>query len=159
MTSGAGFYLPEGLPIPVPEPDGLSAPYWEGLRRGELLVQRCNACGAWQWGPEWICHRCYTFDVGWVPIEGRGRIYSWTRSFHPVHPVLKEHPPYLIVVVELPGAGNIRMLGNLLGDPHKTVQIGAEVTAVFEHHPDAQPPYALVQWQLMRVGLGPKSGG
>ena len=159
MTSSADFYLPEGLPIPVPEPDGLSAPYWEGLRRGELLVQRCTACGGWQWGPEWICHRCHSFDVAWTAIQGRGRIYSWTRSFHPVHPALKEHPLYLIVVVELPGAGNIRMLGNLLGDPHQTVQIGADVMAVFEHHPDAQPPYSLVQWQLTRAGPGPNTGG
>ncbi len=29
-------YLPEGLAIPVPEPDGLSRPYWEGLRANRL---------------------------------------------------------------------------------------------------------------------------
>ena len=28
---GSPFYLPSGLPIPVAEPDGLSAPYWDGL--------------------------------------------------------------------------------------------------------------------------------
>ncbi len=33
----APTYLPPGLPIPVPEPDGLSAPYWEGLRQNRLL--------------------------------------------------------------------------------------------------------------------------
>ena len=38
-------YLPPGLPAPVPEPDGLSAPYWAGLREGRLLVQRCSGCG------------------------------------------------------------------------------------------------------------------
>jgi uncharacterized OB-fold protein len=152
VTAGAKFYLPEGLPIPVPEPDGLSAPYWEGLRRGELLVQRCTACGGWQWGPEWICHHCHSFDLGWTPIEPRGRIYSWTRSYHPVHPALKEHPLYLIVVVELPHAGNIRMVGNLLGDPQQAVPVGDEVAGVFEHHPDAQPPFTLLQWQRTRAG-------
>jgi hypothetical protein len=40
------------------------------------------------------------------------------------------------------------MLGNLLGDPRQDVPIGAEVEAVFEHHPDAEPPYSLCQWRL-----------
>jgi uncharacterized OB-fold protein len=52
------------------------------------------------------------------------------------------------VLVELPHAGNTRMLGNLLGDPAQTVTIGAPVTAVFEPHDDAKTPYTLVQWQL-----------
>ena len=35
ITPSTTSYLPEGLPIPVPEPDGLSAPYWAGLREGK----------------------------------------------------------------------------------------------------------------------------
>ena len=27
-------YLPEGMPIPVAQPDGLDTPYWEATRRG-----------------------------------------------------------------------------------------------------------------------------
>jgi uncharacterized OB-fold protein len=52
-----------------------------------------------------------------------------------------------VVVVELPHAGKVRMLGNLLGDPRQDVVIGAEVEAVFEHHNDAEPPFTLVQWR------------
>ena len=68
----AASYLPAGLPAPVPEPDGLDAPYWAGTRRGELLVQRCERCRAWQWGPEWICHACLSPEVGWTRVDGRG---------------------------------------------------------------------------------------
>ena len=141
-------YLPAGLPIPVPEPDGLSAPYWSGLRENRLLVQRCGGCGGWQFGPEWICHRCHRFDPEWVEVAPRGRIYSWERVWHPVHACLKDHGAYLVVVVELPHAGNVRMLGNLLGDPLQEVVIGAEVEGVFEHHAQATPPYSLMQWRL-----------
>jgi uncharacterized OB-fold protein len=52
------------------------------------------------------------------------------------------------VLVELPDAGNVRMLGNLLGDPGQDVPIGAEVEAVFEPHDDAKSPFTLVQWRL-----------
>ena len=140
-------YLPHGMPAPTPESDGLSAPYWEGTRRDALMVQRCRACQTWVWGPEWICHQCHSFNLDWTKVEGKGRIYSWERVWHPVHPALKDHGPYIVVLVELPGADNIRMIGNLLGDPKQEVSIGAEVEAVFEPHDDRDSPYTLVQWR------------
>jgi uncharacterized OB-fold protein len=64
-----------------------------------------------------------------------------------VHPALRGHGPYVVVLVELPHAGGIRMIGNLLGDPMQDVVIGAAVEAVFEPHDDATPPFTLVQWR------------
>ena len=143
------YYLPRGLPIPVPEPDGLSKPYWLGLRENRLRVQRCIHCLTWQFGPEWVCHRCHAFDPDWTDVEPRGRIYSWELVWHPAHGVLKSHGAYLAVLVELPQAGNVRMVGNLLGDPMQEVVIGAEVEGVFEHHTDVDPPYSLLQWRAL----------
>lgn len=143
----SSLYLPKGLPTPVPEPDGLSAPYWEGLRENKLYVQRCIQCESWQFGPEWICHDCHSFDLKWTEIEPRGRIFSWERVWHPSHTSLKQHGPYLAVLVELPHAGDVRMIGNLLGDPMQDVVIGSEVEGVFEHHFDADQPYSLLQWR------------
>jgi uncharacterized OB-fold protein len=145
MTSAP--YLPAGLPAPVAENDGLSAPHRLALADGVLKIQRCNACRQWQWGPEWICHNCHSFDLGWQEIAPRGRIYSWARCWHPVHPALAAQGPYVAALVELPAVGNIRMLGNLLGDPRAEVEIGADVEAVFEHHADAPSPFTLVQWR------------
>lgn len=142
------YYLPKDMPTPVVENDNLDLPYWEGTLKDELRVQRCKQCGTWQWGPEWLCHNCLSFDLEWVEIAPKGRIYSWTRLWHPVHSALKEYGPYIAVLVELPQAGNVRMLGNLIGDPRQDIHIGAEVEAVFEQHPDGMPPYALVHWKM-----------
>jgi uncharacterized OB-fold protein len=135
--------LPQGLPAPAPQPDGLDRPYWDAARRHRLVAQRCNACSTWQWGPEWICHACHSFDVGYADVTGGGRIFSWERVWHPVHPALVDGVPYVVVLVELPGAGGIRMIGNLVGDPRAPVAIGAEVEPVFEDHGD----YTLIQWR------------
>ena len=142
-------YLPDGLPRPGTGPDGLTEPYWQGTRQGKLRIQKCKGCGAWQWGAEWICHRCHSFDLDWVDIQGKGRIYSYQRPHHPVHPALNGHGPYIVVLVELPDYGNVRMLGNLLGDATQEVKIGADVEAVFEPHDDAETPYTLVQWKIV----------
>jgi uncharacterized OB-fold protein len=142
-------YLPEGMPIPVPQGDGLDAPYWESLSNGAIKVQRCGACRTWQWGPEWICHHCNSFDMGWENVAGDGVIYSWERPWHPVHPALQGHGPYIVVLVELPAAGNIRMIGNLLGDPMRDVTIGARVKACFERHDGGDTPFTLLQWRVL----------
>jgi uncharacterized OB-fold protein len=130
-VSATASYLPAGMPRPVPEGDGLDRPYWEGTRAGRLLVQRCRGCRGFQW----------------VETAPRGHVYSWERAWHPVHPALKDHGPYIVVLVELPEAGSVRMIGNLLGDPTQEVPIGAPVEAVFEPHDDATPPFTLVQWR------------
>ena len=139
-------YLPTGLPAPRPSKDGVDTGYWEAARRHELAVQRCGACGAWQWEPEWLCRRCGSAPLQWQPVSGRGRIFSWARIWHPVHPALSEACPYIVVVVELPDADNLRMVGNLLGDHHQEAIIGAPVEAVFEDHPERD--FGLVQWRV-----------
>lgn len=141
-------YLPAGMPLPAPSPDGLDQAFWEAARRHELVVQRCTNCQTFQFGPEWICYNCHSFDLGWHRVSGRGRIYSWERIWYPVHPALRDACPYMVVLVELPDAGNVRMVGNLLGDPMQEVPIGAEVEAVFEDHEPEQ--VALVQWRQVR---------
>lgn len=145
MTSAT--YLPAGLPVPAAAVDGLDTEYWEAAKRHELVVQRCNACQGFQWGPEWLCYQCHSFDLGWQEVSGRGTIYSWERIWHPVHPALKEACPYLVVLVELPDAGGVRMVGNLLGSGDQQVNIGAEVEAVFEDH--EEDGVTLVQWRVV----------
>jgi uncharacterized protein len=139
------YYLPEGLPVPRAQRDGLDKEYWDATRRHELVAQRCNACGAFQWGPEAVCHKCHSIDLGWAKVSGRGRLYSWIRTWNPVHPALREACPYIVAVVQLPDADNIRMVGNLVGEPSQDPPFDAEVEAVFEDHPDA----TLVHWKVV----------
>lgn len=138
-------YLATGLPRPVPTPDGLDAPFWSGLKEERVLLQRCVACRKFQWGPEWLCHRCLSFDLEYEAVAPKGRIYSYERVWHPVHPALKAQGPYLVVLVELPNADNVRLVGNLLGDPRAPVTIGAAVEGVFEHR-EGNPAFTLLQW-------------
>ncbi|HMS58328.1 MAG TPA: OB-fold domain-containing protein [Tepidiformaceae bacterium] len=147
LTTEKTSYLPEGLPMPAASPDGLDQRFWDATKQHELMVQRCASCQTFQFGPEWLCHKCHSFDLEWHKVSGRGRIYSWERVWHPVHPALKGACPYLVVLVELPDAGNVRMVGNLLGDPMQDIVIGSEVQVEFEDHPEAG--IALVQWRVV----------
>ena len=79
-----------------------------------------RAAATWQWGPEWICHRVPRRSTSDWAARRAARHASTAGSapWHPVHPALKGRGPYIVVLVELPDAGNVRMIGNLLGDPH-----------------------------------------
>ena len=63
-----------------------------------------------------------------------------------MHPALAEQGPYVIVLVELPHADSVRLIGNLLGDPMQPLEIGAAVSGVFEHHAGDDPAHTLLQW-------------
>jgi uncharacterized protein len=144
MADEKKYYLPEGLPTPRAQRTGLDAEFWAATKRHELVIQQCNSCKTFQWGPEFLCHKCLSFDMGWAKVSGRGRLYSWVRCWNPVHPALKEACPYIVAVIELPDGGNVRMVGNLLGDPMQNPPFDVAVEAVFEDHPDA----TLVQWKV-----------
>jgi uncharacterized OB-fold protein len=144
------FLLPERV-RPVAG-GGLDGPFWEGLRNENLILQYCPGCLSYQWGPEYVCYRCGTFDVKWVEVpkadDGffRGVVYSWQRIWHPVDPSLASAVPYVAVLVELPDADNVRLMGNLVDPPDGPIPIGADLSPVFEHHSE----YSLLLWRLTR---------
>ena len=141
-------YLRPGLARPAPSTDGLDTPFWDALREEKLLLQRCSGCLHWQWGPEFVCHRCHCLDLVYEETPAEGIIYSHQRIWHPVHPALAEQGPYIVVLVELPAADNVRVIGNLLGDPRQPLGIGTAVSGVYEHHRDDDGSHTLLQWRV-----------
>ncbi len=128
-------YLPAELPFMTPGRD--DAPWWEALRRHELLIQRCAACGTWRHPPSPLCPACQATAVRWERASGRGRVFSWTIVHHAVHPALVGHVPYNVVLVELPDAGGVRLITNLVDVAPAELAVGLEVEVVFEDLPDA----------------------
>lgn len=128
-----------------PADDGLDRPYWDGLVAGELRLQHCRHCGEWIWGPQWICASCHSFDPDWEPVEPVGTVYSWARSHYPFITELADRVPYVTVLVELPGAGNRRVLGLLVDEGADTVRIGDPVVGRIELDPGAIWP--LLRWR------------
>jgi predicted ATPase len=44
------------LPVPIVNAD--SAPYWEGARRDQLLLQQCTDCQTFRFFPRYLCTHC-----------------------------------------------------------------------------------------------------
>lgn len=113
----------------IPDPSPFAAPYWEGARRGELLLQRCDACGeAWH-PPMPSCPHCRSSAVSWVPASGRGIVYSYTIARHPAHPDFADRIPYVAAIVELEEGP--RMVANVIGCDVEDVAIDMPVAVTF----------------------------
>ena len=131
-----------------PDPDGFDAPYWDGLARGELLMQRCARCARWSWPPICICPDCHSFNFVWEPVAATGRVYSWTRTWHAFTPEFKDHVPYTTVVVELPHAGGRRLVGMLVDSADGEVTIGDRVDGVIQQPSPITTGVAVLRWRL-----------
>jgi len=70
---------------PLPVADAESQAFWDGCKEGKLLVQRCKQCGRFRWPPAAVCPDCYSDEVAWEPVSGRGHIHTYVvahRAFH-----------------------------------------------------------------------------
>lgn len=140
-TSGRASERTRAL-APVPLPDEDSAPFWEAAARGELVVQRCAACGRPRHPPRPVCPACRSFEHRWEPASGRGRVWSWIVAHPPVLPAFADLAPFNVAVVELPEG--VRMVGRILGVADDRVHEGMAVEVVFEH---VEEGVALPQWR------------
>src|SRR6266567_3926328 len=127
---------------PRPEPDRDSAPWWEAVRRHELLVQQCGGCGARRFPARAICNRCRSRTAAWVPSAGTGRVVGWIVNHQVFMPALADEVPLPILLVRLDDGDGIHMYGNLATPA--PIEPNMPVEAVFV---DVDDSFTLVQWR------------
>lgn len=115
-------------PIPAPTVHPDNERFWEGVKRGELALQRCRVCGNWLHPPRPMCPKCRSLDMEWVPSTGKGTIHSWVVYRESPHPGFKV--PYVVVLVEL--EEGVRVVSNLVDVQAEAVTIGMPVEVVFD---------------------------
>lgn len=115
---------------PQPHPDPDSAPFWEGVAEGRLLLQQCEACARHRFPPAETCPHCRSAEARWRPAGGRGRVYSWIVVRHPIPAeIFAREVPYIVALVELDEG--VRLASNLLGIEPEAVRDGMPVRVVF----------------------------
>ena len=138
----------ESSPILPDLEDEDAKPFWEGTARGELLVQKCSACGRRRLPPRPMCPDCRSLGHEWERLSGKGRIWSYVVPHPPLLPAYSEFAPYNVIAVELDEDPSLRVVGNLVRsadgainevDPHG-IEIGEPVRVVFAKVEDVYLP-------------------
>ena len=114
-------------PRPRPPVNQDNAFFWEGVDRGELLIQRCVSCGRLRHPPRPMCPWCQSLEWDTVRSSGRGEVYSFVVPHHPQVPSFDY--PYVVAVIEL--EEGTRLLSNVVDIEAADVYIGLPVEVRF----------------------------
>ena len=123
--------------------------YWQALEEGRFELPRCAGCSRWTWPAHWRCGECGSWDFEWTGVEPKGTVYSWTRTYLSFDRVRERAAtvPYVLVLCELPEAGNRRVLGVLKGS-EDGLRVGAPVHGVIDPPASESKGYATIRWVL-----------
>ena len=121
-------------PLPAPEPNVETQPFWDAAAEGRLLIKRCDACGEPHYYPRALCPYCLSADTHWVETAGTGTVYSLSTMRR------GKDAPYTLAYVTLDEGPAV--LTNLDADP-AALAIGQRVRVRFTPTVEGAPPVAM----------------
>ncbi len=127
--------MPEpGRPKPLPVVTEESRPFWEGCRKGQLMLQYCTECQRYQFYPRLYCMQCGSNALRWVEASGHGVIYSYTIIHQNKSPEFVNDTPYNVAIVQLQEGP--RLLSNVVDVDLGELRVDLPVIVVFDHVTD-----------------------
>lgn len=133
---------------PLPSRTTITAPFWDGLKRHQFLIQKCKNCEKFIWYPRAWCIYCGCRELDWVPSSRRGRIYS----FVVIRQVVENTPSWSneipFVVAELDMEEGIRVYARVRKSNDgkiNQIQINAKANIVFD---DISPDVTLFSLEV-----------
>ena len=117
--------------------------YERFLNEEKLMGSRCKKCGALYAPPRPICIKCYSTEMEWAQMKGKGKLAAFTCiAVGPPFMVAEGYDrknPYCSGVVEL--EEGVRVVARIDGvDTNKpeTIKIGTPVTVRFLHRGEGE---------------------
>lgn len=123
-----------------------AAPFYEGARRGVLMIQRCGRCGKFQFALPGRtagigrCRTCGTAAPEWVPSSGGGVLVS-----HTMIPDRDDRPARLAGIVQLNEGPWVHAA--IEADP-EGLRAGVPMAAGFSDDPGLGVPVPVFRLQL-----------
>jgi uncharacterized protein len=72
------------------------------LEKNQIMATRCKKCDTVYFPPRADCPKCRNSEISWVPIEGKGRLVTFTEVYF-APPAFQNSTPYLLGLAELEG--------------------------------------------------------
>jgi uncharacterized protein len=112
--------------------------WFEGLQRGELLIQKCSACATLRHPAGPMCRQCHSLEWETVAAAGGGNIHSFTVVHYPQIPSIEYPNPVVLIDLD----EGIRVVGNTIDTAPDQMRIGDRVQLVVrECDPELSLPF------------------
>lgn len=115
------------------------------LNEEKLMGSRCKQCGTHFVPPRPLCVKCYSADMEWVEMKGKGKLAAFTCiTIAPPFMMAQgfnRKNPYCSGVVELEEGGRVdaRIEGVDLANP-ENIKVGMPMKVKFLHRQDTETP-------------------
>lgn len=126
---------------PLPQADEESREFYEGARRHELMLMRCENCGAHRLPSRPRCPDCWSTETAWVRASGRGTLHSFG-IMHQKFPGFEDETPYQYAVIELEEGP--RIVSDVPGVAAEDLRLDMPLVAFFD---DVSDDTTLVRFQ------------
>ncbi len=119
----------EAKPRPIPKETPTTQAFWEGARKGKLMLQWDPSKRRYQFWPRANSVRTGRRNLQWKATSGRGTLYSYTITHVPT-PGFEDKAPYIIGLVELDEG--VRIVANILNVEKEQLEIGMRLKVAWE---------------------------
>ncbi len=109
-------------------------PFWDATARHALVAAQCASCGAFRMPPTPFCPQCRSQAIDWRTLSGQGTVYSYTVVERAIMEGMEAHLPYVPAVIELDGAGGVRLISNVVDAELADISVGMRVTVQWDDH-------------------------
>jgi len=101
--------------------------FWHGLAAGRFETTRCDDCERLTFPPKPFCPHCWSKRIAWVPLSGRGKLYSQT-VVHAAPLVFQDEVPYRVGIVDLDEG--LRIATRVLADVEPKLDTAVEIVVL-----------------------------
>jgi len=113
---------------PQPREDRDNREFLAAWRQGRLLVQLCGSCGRSFFYPRPLCPHCWSEDVRFEEIDGRGEVVSFSLVHRPNQPAFLGEVPIVLAEIRLPT--DITLIARIVGARPDAMRTGLAVELV-----------------------------
>jgi len=120
---------------PLPQVTEANREFFEGLKRREFLVPKCEACGDYNWVPYPACRSCLSENQTWTRVSGEATVYTYSVIYRGPG-AFDADVPYIVVLGELTERPRpCLVLANLVGTDPDQVRIGMPIQIAYQDIP------------------------
>jgi len=116
---------------PMPAPDEITAFFWDGIARHELLVMRCTSCGWLLHPPKGSCPRCLSTSLAVTDLSGRASLVTWSQPMQSHEPYFQARVPFVFATVNLVEQEPLRFATNLVDCEEDELRIDLPLVVAF----------------------------
>jgi uncharacterized OB-fold protein len=146
--------------FPLPDlDDPLTAEFFAGAARGELVIPRCESCRRFVWYPAADCPFCRGDALQWTAVSGDATLFSWAVVRRAFLPAFAEMVPFVTALVALAEDPAVRLCTYVVDAEPEQLRAEAALHVAFRPLSFSTVPDRAVTVPMFTVALAPSRQG